>query len=78
VSDPIIPNDTVSFVAGLDPAIRQKLVDALLEIASTDDGLQLLKDGGYSIGGLASVDDSFYDEYRVYLESINFDINSYK
>jgi len=78
VSDPIIPNDTVSFVAGLDPTIRQNLVDALVEIASTDEGLQLLKDGGYSIGGLASVDDSFYDEYRVYLESIHFDINSYK
>ena len=44
----------------------------------SEEGLQLLKDGGYSIGGLAPVDDSFYDEYRVYLESINFDINSYK
>jgi phosphonate transport system substrate-binding protein len=78
VSDPIIPNDTVSFVAGMDPAMRQKLVDALLEMAGSEEGLQLLKDGGYSIGGLAAVDDSFYDEYRVYLESINFDINSYK
>jgi phosphonate transport system substrate-binding protein len=78
VSDPIIPNDTVSFVAGMDPTMRQKLVDALLKLASTDEGLQLLKDGGYSIGGLKAVDDSFYDEYRVYLESINFDINSYK
>jgi phosphonate transport system substrate-binding protein len=78
VSDPIIPNDTVSFIAGLDPAIRQNLVDALLEIASTEEGIQLLKDGGYSIGGLAPVDDSFYDEFRVYLESINFDINSYR
>jgi phosphonate transport system substrate-binding protein len=78
VSDPIIPNDTVSFVAGMDPTMRQKLVDALLEMAGSEEGLQLLKDGGYSIGGLAAVDDSFYDEYRVYLESINFDINSYK
>ncbi len=78
VSDPIIPNDTVSFIAGLDPTIRQNLVDALVEIASTEDGLQLLKDGGYSIGGLAPVEDSFYDEFRVYLESIHFDINSYR
>jgi phosphonate transport system substrate-binding protein len=78
VSDPIIPNDTVSFIAGMDPTIRQNLVDALLEMAGSEEGLQLLKDGGYSIGGLAAVDDSFYDEYRVYLESINFDINSYK
>jgi phosphonate transport system substrate-binding protein len=78
VSDPIIPNDTVSFIAGMDPTMRQKLVDALLQLASTEEGLQLLKDGGYSIGGLKAVDDSFYDEYRVYLESIHFDINSYK
>lgn len=78
VSDPIIPNDTVSFIASMDPAMKQKLVDALLEIASTEDGLTLLKNGGYSIGGLKAVDDSFYDEFRVYLESINFDINSYK
>ncbi|MFA5873531.1 MAG: PhnD/SsuA/transferrin family substrate-binding protein [Anaerolineales bacterium] len=78
VSDPIIPNDTVSFAANMDPAMRQNLVDALLQIASTEDGLTLLKNGGYSIGGLKAVDDSFYDQYRVYLESINFDINSYK
>ena len=78
VSDPIIPNDTVSFVADMDPVMRQNLVDALLQIASTEDGLTLLKNGGYSIGGLKAVDDSFYDQYRVYLESINFDINSYK
>lgn len=78
VSDPIIPNDTVSFAADMDPTMRQNLVDALLTIASTEDGLTLLKNGGYSIGGLKAVDDSFYDQYRVYLESINFDINSYK
>lgn len=78
VSDPIIPNDTVSFAADLDPEIRQNLIDALLEIASTEDGIQLLRDGGYSVGGLAPVDDSFYDEFRVYLESIDFDINSYR
>ncbi len=78
VSDPIIPNDTVSFAANMDPAMRQNLVDALLQIASTEDGLTLLKNGGYSIGGLKAVDDSFYDQYRVYLESVNFDINSYK
>jgi len=33
---------------------------------------------GAPIGGLKVVDDSFFDEYRVFLESIGFDINSYK
>jgi len=54
------------------------VVTALKTIASTEDGLTLLKNGSYSISGLKAVDDSFFDEYRVYLESIGFDINSYK
>jgi phosphonate transport system substrate-binding protein len=78
VSDPVIPNDTISLIAGLDPTIREAVVTAFETIASTEDGLALLKNGGYSIGGLKIVDDSFFDDYRVYLESINFDINSYK
>jgi phosphonate transport system substrate-binding protein len=78
VSDPIIPNDTISIIATMPADMRQAIVDAFLQIVSTEDGLQLLKDGGYSIGGLKGVDDSFFDDYRVYLESINFDINSYK
>ncbi|KAF0108318.1 MAG: Phosphonates-binding protein [Anaerolineaceae bacterium] len=78
VSDPIIPNDTISLIAGMDPAIRAAIVTAFETIASTEDGLALLKNGGYSIGGLKIVDDSFFDDYRVYLESIGFDINSYK
>ena len=78
VSDPIIPNDTVSFATNLPADVKAKLVDALNTIASTPDGLTLLKNGGYSIGGLKAVDDSFFDQYRVFLESINFDINSYK
>jgi phosphonate transport system substrate-binding protein len=78
VSDPIIPNDTISFATNVPADARQKLTDALLQIASNDEGLTLLKNGGYSIGGLKQVDDSFFDEYRVFLESIGFDINSYK
>jgi len=78
ISDPIIPNDTVAFSADLPADIRQKLTDALVQIASTDEGLALLKNGGYSIGGLKAVDDSFFDDFRVYLQSINFDFNNYK
>jgi phosphonate transport system substrate-binding protein len=78
VSDPIIPNDTISLIATMPDDMRQKIVDAFLEIVGTEEGLQLLKDGGYSIGGLKAVDDSFFDDYRIYLESIKFDINSYK
>lgn len=78
VSDPIIPNDTISIAASVPADMKAKIVSALEQLASTDDGLTLLKNGGYSIGGLKAVDDSFFDDYRVYLESIGFDINSYK
>ncbi len=78
VSDAIIPNDTISIASSVPEDIKTNIVTAFEQIASTEDGLALLKNGGYSIGGLKVVDDSFFDQYRVYLESINFDINSYK
>ncbi len=78
ISDPVIPNDTISFISSMDPTMRQTIIDAFLTLVSTEDGLQLLKDGGYSIAGLKAVEDSFFDDFRVYLESIKFDINSYK
>ncbi len=78
VSDAIIPNDTISLATSVPADMKAKIVTAFETIASTADGLQLLKDGGYSIGGLKPVDDSFFDQYRVFLESIGFDINSYK
>jgi phosphonate transport system substrate-binding protein len=78
VSDARIPNDTVAYSMEVPADMRQKITDALIQIASTPEGLQLLKDGGYSIGGLKAVDDAFFDEFRVYLQSINFDFNNYK
>jgi phosphonate transport system substrate-binding protein len=78
VSDPLIPNDNVSYTADLPADVRQKLTDALLAIAGTEEGLTLLKNGGYSIGGLKAVDDTFYDEFRVYLEAAGFDTSAYK
>jgi len=78
VSDPIIPNDNVSFAATLPADVRQKLSDALLQLAGTEEGRALLKNGGYDIGGLKAVDDTFYDEFRVYLEAAGYDYTNYK
>lgn len=77
VSDPIIPNDTVSYATTLPADIRQKISDAMLQMLGTEDGLAAFK-AIYQIDALKVVDDSFYDDYRVYLEAIHFDINSYK
>ena len=73
VSEPFIPNDNVSFSAGLSAELREKLTQALLDLASTEEGIALLKGGGYSIQGLKAVDDTFYDEFRVVLEASGID-----
>ncbi len=77
VSDPIIPNDTVAFGKDLPADMQTKISAALLQLASTPDGLKLLAGVGYSWGGAKAVDDSFFDDFRVYLQSINFDFNNY-
>jgi phosphonate transport system substrate-binding protein len=78
VSDPIIPNDNVSFASTLPADVRQSLSDALLQLASTEEGRALLKNGGYDIGGLKVVDDTFYDEFRVLLEAAGYDYTNFK
>jgi phosphonate transport system substrate-binding protein len=77
VSDPIIPNDTVSFASTVPADVRAKIADAFLQMLKTEDGLAAFK-AVYQIDSLKVVDDSFYDDYRVYLQAINFDVNSYK
>ena len=78
VSDPIIPNDNVSFATSVPADVREKISAALVELAGSEDGRALLKNGGYDIGGLKVVDDTFYDEFRVYLEAAGYDVTSFK
>ncbi len=73
VSEPFIPNDNVSFATDVPADVREKLTQALLDLAGTEEGRALLKSGGYSIEGLKVVDDTFYDEFRVYLEASGVD-----
>jgi phosphonate transport system substrate-binding protein len=53
--------------------MKETLTQALVDLASTEEGIALLKSGGYSIQGLEKVDDTFYDEFRVYLEASGVD-----
>jgi phosphonate transport system substrate-binding protein len=78
VSDPIIPNDNVAYAANIPEDARAKITQAFLDLAGTEEGRALLKNGGYDIGGLAAVDDTFYDEFRVYLEAAGYDYTNYK
>jgi phosphonate transport system substrate-binding protein len=74
-TDPVIPNDNVSFANTMDEAMRTKLIDALMAMSVTEEGLAALK-SVYSIDALKVVEDSFYDEFRVYLEASGVDVTS--
>jgi phosphonate transport system substrate-binding protein len=74
MSEPIIPNDNVSFAPNVPAEIREKIVAALLEMAGTEEGKALLKNGGYDIQGLKAIDDTFYDEFRTYLQASGLDL----
>jgi phosphonate transport system substrate-binding protein len=68
-----IPNDGVDFVKDFPADTRDKIVTALLDIASTDDGKAALKTL-YSIDGLQQVDNSFYDTFRADLSKAGINI----
>lgn len=68
-----IPNDTVSFIKDFPADMRQKIVQALLDIAQTEEGKAALKTV-YSIEGLQTVEDSFYDAFRADLSKAGINI----
>ena len=67
-----IPNDTISFLPDIDPDVRDALVAAFLDLASTEEGLAIL-DSVYSWSGMEETDDSFYDGFRQQLEAAGID-----
>lgn len=75
VSDNIIPNDNVSYATAVTADMRTKLNDALLQLTTTEEGKTALK-SVYNVDGLKAIDDSFYDDFRVLLQSTGLDINT--
>ncbi len=63
-----IPNDGVQFSPVVPKALRDKIVNALLEIAQTDEGKKALETA-YQWSGLKKIDDSFYDPFRQVLQA---------
>ena len=70
---PPIPNDNISFNPDVPADMRDALVAVLLDLASTDEGLDLL-DSVYSWSGMEVVEDSFYDGFRQQLEAAGLNI----
>jgi phosphonate transport system substrate-binding protein len=64
ISDPI-PNDTVSFSKDFPADAKEKIVQALIDYASTEEGLAVLaNDEFYDITGFSRVADSNFDPIR--------------
>jgi phosphonate transport system substrate-binding protein len=63
-----IPNDGVQFHPSVSRDLRDKIVNALLEIAQTEEGKEAL-DTAYQWADLAEHGDEFYDPFRQVLQA---------
>lgn len=68
-----IPNDGVAFIAEFPAEMRQQIVDALLEIAQSEEGVEALGTL-YSISGLQAASDTFYDAFRADLSKAGINL----
>jgi phosphonate transport system substrate-binding protein len=70
-----IPNDSVSFSKDFPAEEREQIVNALVEISSTEEGKEALNNL-YNIEGLQKAEDTFYDAFRADLSKAGIDIES--
>jgi phosphonate transport system substrate-binding protein len=68
-----IPNDGVQFHPSIPQEMRDKIVKALLDISSTQDGQTALKTA-YQWTDLEVHDDSFYDPFRQVLQAAGMNV----
>lgn len=66
--EPDIPNDGVQFIPSLPEDLRSTIVDGLLAIAQTEEGLEALN-ASYQWEELTSADDTSYDPFRQVLQA---------
>ena len=72
----LIPNDNMSYAPDMPQELRDQITAAMLKIAETEAGKTALQDL-YQIGGLVTVDDTAYDEFRSYLTASGIDLSQY-
>ncbi|MBL8095282.1 MAG: PhnD/SsuA/transferrin family substrate-binding protein [Anaerolineales bacterium] len=72
-TDNIIPNDTLASAYDLPAETRATIMAAMETVAASEDGAAALR-ALYSIDGLKSVDDTFFDEFRVLLANSGIDV----
>lgn len=76
VTEPIIPNDNMSYAPSMPKDLRDKITAAMVKIAGTEEGKKALNDL-YQIGGLTLADDTVYDTFRSYLQASGIDLSQY-
>lgn len=72
-----IPNDGVQFVPEFDDELQTQIVDALLAIAETEEGVEAL-DTAYEWTALERHDDSFYDPFRQVLDAAGVSVEEFE
>ena len=70
-----IPNDGLQFAPSVSEEIRTQIVDALLKIAETEEGVEAL-DTAYSWTALEVHGDEFYDGFRQLLDAAGVDVEA--
>jgi phosphonate transport system substrate-binding protein len=70
-----IPNDGVQFQTSVPQDIRDQIVDALLDISSTEEGQEALN-VAYQWNELVRRDDSFYDPFRQVLQASGMSVEA--
>lgn len=63
-----LPNDNISFAPDFPEDKRQAIVDALLALNDTEEGLEMFNTL-YSWEGVEPIEDTFYDAFRQQLEA---------
>lgn len=73
-SESFIPNDLFTVKADIDPTVRETIKDALIAIPETEEG-KAAYDRMYQMEGLVERDDTFFDRFRVVLDSSGIDVD---
>jgi phosphonate transport system substrate-binding protein len=69
-----IPNDGVSVAVEIDEELGQRITDALMAIAASEEGAEALSTA-YGIEAFALTDDTFYDDFRTTLDAAGVDVS---
>ncbi len=72
---PIIPYEVLAIAHGLSPEIAQAIRDALFRITGMQAGRQALEQA-YGIDEWERITDAFYEEFRLYLDASDIDLES--